>query len=215
MSCGFCHEDLSGATCTLTCSHVIHTACLLKKMMIDTPVYFNCSVCGQVLLNQEENPVGFQENVSDHEDIPGQDPLTAVNLFQTNTDFRNDIKIFYKHLKVVSKTSRLFWKHVAEERRNFKLAVEPLKQSIKELQKQKVKDIYSSEQRKESLKQYRKGVAIRKKILEKYKEHHLESFHFRRLDQIEGMKNFGSLYQTFRYRNRYHRYKFGLYVRII
>jgi hypothetical protein len=183
-------------------------------MMMDTPTYFNCSVCGQVLFNQENNQLGTEEILSDH-DIPVSDANLAVNLYNSNMEFRNDLKLFYKHLKLVSKTSNLFWKHVAEERRNFKLAVEPLKQSIKELQKQKVKDIYASEERKESLKQYRKGVAIRKKILEKYKEHHLDSHHFRHLDQIEGLKNFRSLYGNFRFRYRRYRHKFGLYVRII
>jgi hypothetical protein len=200
--------DLSGASCTLKCFHVVHTECFMHKMMLDTPNYYNCPECGV--------PLHISSNNSFHSEYE-ENYTTITQLYNTNGEIKNCIKAYYKEIKILQKHNNKFETYRKRERKNFIDSIHPLRESIVELQKQKRFELKKSTEYKQVRTQKLRCDIKMRQLIEKLADHNIEYSvgQFNSLEQIEELKNFRKLYQQHKYRfRRFRRYNtFDVHIR--
>lgn len=186
--------DVSGsqpAVSELLCHHKVHTSCLLQKMMADTPEYTSCSSCGVNLLQGSQ--VQGEGGGAVGSDVSGDETNNVVvQLFHSDETFQADVKKWYKDLAELSKAHNKLKKISFAEQKDYRLAVKPLVESIKELQKSKVAELKMRDEYKSWMRLYRKSHKTLNRFLKEKETHHLRLYHFRRLRMETGFPKIDS-----------------------
>lgn len=94
-TCGICNEDLGELPRTeLLCHHICHTSCFLNTIQATNfydQRFLACVVCEEPFFEQDNDSVQTDETEN-------SDAQRANTLYETNTNFRKDIK-YYMYVK--------------------------------------------------------------------------------------------------------------------
>jgi hypothetical protein len=143
--CPICEETLNNLPCTeLLCHHKYHTECFLAHAATGAQPLYNieCPACYEPLL-----PVA-----DPYEHEPGG-PATAamsetqmLNAFDTNEQFRQDLKAYVKATEASSKPRRAFQKLITTKKNELKELAAPLLNQVKVMYAAKRDELLTSEQ---------------------------------------------------------------------
>jgi hypothetical protein len=187
--CILCLHDLGEdrPKSELLCHHSFHTECLLTRIAQN---FYRCPTCDQRYLQRNL----FQDYDDDDpaHDIQQQTESERINtLFDTNPNFRKDIKLYRKKVVEASKSRRIFERYVRVKKELLKSFVEPLERQIQEYRNTKIEEIKNSQEYKTFVTKDRAVKAFFAKFPRTYR---MDSFWY--LRNKRGCKNLS----TYRYR---------------
>jgi hypothetical protein len=126
-SCSLCEETLNNLPCTeLLCHHKYHTQCFLTNIATGHQELhaIHCVVCEQGVFAAEQDNEDHEENhfVGDH---TVQDDVQFLQLYETNAQFREDLKKCVKAGEESSKPRKAFHTLLLQKKRELKEILEP------------------------------------------------------------------------------------------
>lgn len=184
--CNFCHDPLheTNAKATLTCSHVVHTSCLIRKIYMDQEHI--CLQCNTQLHNLQPF---FGEQ--------GSETTRIQNLFDTNAEFRDLAKKAKKQVTAFKKSVSELKKTIHEKKQQIRPELLVLKAKAEGLIALKQEEVQESESYRKYLSESRKLSIVKNKLS---RQHNCSLRELgRSLIEKPGFKRFGMIsYWRFR-----------------
>ena len=146
--CNICEEALNNLPCTeLLCHHKYHTQCFLTNVAtgIHNIDMIQCVVCHMSLFPEEDE----DEPIQQAEGAAYLGEAEIQTLFDTNEQFRQDLKIYVKTSEASSKPRRTFQRFLVVKKRELKEECNPLFQQLKTFYTAKKEQIVESNEFKE------------------------------------------------------------------
>jgi len=166
MNCDFCTQPVEGqATASVSCcTRVYHTACLVKKTIIETQNsnYYDVTIikCGcQASIYQE---------VNQYYEAPSQVQPQDVSNFLETAENREEVKQIRRKNTIMNKSRIAFARFLRERKLPFKDALQPHIDSLKAVKRAEELNIKSSNEWKEYTKHYRNLTSSYKRFRDKH-----------------------------------------------
>jgi hypothetical protein len=167
--CSLCEQPLAGRhICQLVCGHTYHTQCLMEDQ-----TGFFCETCGDAHEDEVEDQ---------HETQAG---VRARSLWETNEQFRKDIKAFQKVKADLSKPKKAYQELVAQKKAEVAPRWALLKAQYEGLYNTKEDEILESEQYKAYKRAYTRLTHAYTKLRTRYE---IRSWDFSSLRTLPGCK---------------------------
>jgi hypothetical protein len=133
---------------TLLCDHIVHSRCFIQVTANYSSRYLECPSCGDAILPEEDEPVAVTETLP-------TSPDTILNLFETNPQFRVDVKQYMEKGFQVCSAFRSAKSMRSRVTREFKVSIAPAKADIRAKQRLARREYARSEE----FKAWRKELA--------------------------------------------------------
>jgi len=182
--CSYCNSNIDVGlqpTTILLCNHVVHTYCFLRVMCQDSPRFLNCPfpTCNAPLTNEAliaelappnhgltHNQIVLQAEGELSGAELSEDTITQ-NIYQkynTNEEFKAEIKAYHKQLLSTNTASNKVMKLVKERRKQLFTSLAEIKATIKESMKQNISSLKTSDIYKNFIKERRKYLNLSNKL---------------------------------------------------
>jgi hypothetical protein len=141
--CSICEETLNNLPCTeLLCHHKYHTECFLTNVATGIHSFHNiqCVICHEGLL-----PIDDEVEPNDPATVHMSD-AQMLNAFDTNEQFRQDLKAYVKATEASSKPRKAFQKLITTKKNELKELATPLLNQVKAMYAAKRDELLASEQ---------------------------------------------------------------------
>ena len=184
-TCGICDEEIGELPRTeLLCHHVTHTSCFLNRIRqtnYANQILLQCGICEEPFFEEQDND-SVQTDATN-------DTQRANTLYETNTNFRKDIK-YYMHVKrALNKPHRNFRNLLAVKKAEVQDAYTLMKAQYEGLYNTKKDELTQSEE-------YRLYSKAQKKYLNTYaslrRKYNLTRAMFYSLRTRPGLKSISS-----------------------
>ena len=186
-TCGFCEQEIGQVPkIELFCHHFFHTNCFLLNMGDQ------CAVCHEPFF-ENENGLEEEGEIEDHDDIESigshVSAATAaarvLNLFNTNRNFRRDIKTYVQASSSVSRPRRELHKLIAVKKAELAQPYALIKAHYEGLYNTKKDEIVQSD----PYKAYKRADARTQRLYTNLgTKYRVYSYHFAALQALPGLK---------------------------
>ena len=164
-NCNLCEEALNNLPCTeLLCHHKYHTECFLTNLATATQIH--CVVCEQGVV-PDIHPQQEQEE-QEQEQVQPQEEEQLLQLYDTNEQFRNDLKKFMKVGEEISKPRKAFQALLTQKKRELNHLLAPHLAQAQEFYDTKKNEILESEASKNYKQLNGKWIRLWSKMKEAY-----------------------------------------------
>ena len=183
--CSYCNSNIELATqpiTTLLCNHIVHSYCFIRVMCQDSPRFLNCplSTCNAPLTNEAliaelalpnhgltHNQIIMQTEAELSGAELSEDTITQniYEKYNTNEEFKAEIKAYHKQLLSTTAASNKLTKLVKERRKQLFISLAEIKATIKESMKQNISSLRTSDIYKNFIKERRKYLKLSNQLV--------------------------------------------------
>lgn len=179
--CSICEEALNNLPCTeLLCHHKYHTECFLTNVATGIHAFYNiqCVICHEGLL-----PIDDEVEPNDPTNVHMTD-AQILAMFDTNEQFRQDLKAYVKAAEASSKPRKVFQKLLTTKKNELKEFATPFLNQVKTLYRGKKNEVMESE----GFQEFKKTEAKWRRLYSNLRTtYHVDSYSLRALRSKPGM----------------------------